>query len=228
MHLRSPVLLLALLLLGTAACTDAGAAAPPATSTGSPAATAAAAAPSPTTSVAPSGAVVATPAVDVPSRVVVAELGIDLPVVSGDLVVPGNPADYPLCDVAQYLTTYRYPGRPGTTTWVYAHAREGMFLRLLKASERADGRELLGVAVEVYSDGPTRYTYEITEVVRHATDRGLARDVPPDGGRLVLQTSEGPKGTVPKLQIAARLVGSSSVDRSAAVPAASPRVCAGA
>jgi hypothetical protein len=162
---------------------------------------------------------------DLPSRVVIPGLGIDLPVVSGDLEVAGNPADYPLCDVAQYLTSYRFPGRPGTTTWIYAHAREGMFLPLLAASEQDDGRALVGQTVHLYSDHPRRYTYRITDVVRHATDRGLARGVPPDAGRLVLQTSEGPQGTVPKLQIAARLVASAAAIPAQALPPPQPRWC---
>ena len=108
---------------------------------------------------------------ELPTRIVVPDLGIDLAVVSGDLSVAGNPRDYPLCDVAQYLTTYRYPGRPGTTTWIYGHARTGMFLPLLEASRSRDGRALRGSLVHLYTDGERRYTYRITKVVRHATDR---------------------------------------------------------
>jgi hypothetical protein len=162
---------------------------------------------------------------DVPSRVEVAHLEIDLPVVSGDLSLPGNPPDYPLCDVAQYLTTYRYPGRPGTTTWLYAHAREGMFVTLLEASERDDGRELIGVEVIVYTTGLRRFTYRITSVHRHATDRSVARDVTPDGGRLVLQTSEGPRGTVPKLQVVAELQDVQDSSDREAMPSPAPRAC---
>ncbi|MEP6638662.1 MAG: hypothetical protein ABJC39_04870 [Chloroflexota bacterium] len=90
---------------------------------------------------------------DLPSRVVIADLGIDPPIVAGDLVVKGNAPDYPLCDVAEYLTSFRFPGRTGTATWIYAHAREGMFLSMLTASEREDGAPLLGMQVDVYSTG---------------------------------------------------------------------------
>ncbi len=164
-------------------------------------------------------------ALDLPTRIVIPELLIDLPIVSGDLAAPGNPPEYPLCDVAQYLTTYRYPGRIATTTWIYAHARQGMFLPLLRGSEHNDGRALIGLTVNLYSDAPVRYTYRITEVLRHATDRGSARNVPPDGRRLVLQTSEGPKGTVPKLQVVAEWIGSAPADAEAARPTPYPRVC---
>ena len=162
---------------------------------------------------------------ELPTRVAVPELDIDLPVVSGDLVAAGNPPDYPLCDVAQYLTTYRYPGRPGTTTWIYGHAREGMLLALLEASEVKDGASLIGASVQVWTDGNRRHTYRITEVNRHATDRSSARGVPPDGNRLVLQTSEGPKGTVPKLQVVAERTKVQDATAAQSTPDANPRVC---
>lgn len=163
---------------------------------------------------------------DLPSRVVLPDLGIDLPVVSGDLVMEGNPRDYPLCDVAQYLTTYRYPGRDGTTTWIYAHARTGMFLPLLSASTRDDGSQLVGMTVDVYSTSAIKYTYRIDRVFRHATDRSVAAAVPAGERRLVLQTSEGPKGTVPKLQVAATLVEAAPAPDAEAMPVPGPRVCA--
>jgi hypothetical protein len=163
---------------------------------------------------------------DVPARVAVPALAIDLAIVPGDLVVPGNPPDYPLCDVAQYLTTYRYPGRPGTTTWVYGHAREGMFLPLLAASERNDGAALIGLDAVLDSTASRRYTYNITRVIRHATDRSAARDVAADAGRLVLQTSEGPRGTIPKLQVVARLVSVDDVPVGEPPVPGTPRVCA--
>ncbi len=161
---------------------------------------------------------------DLPSRVVVETLDIDLPIVSGDLEVAGNSPDYPLCDVAQYLTTYRYPGRPGTT-WIYAHAREGMFLPLLAASEQDDGESLIGAEVEIYSTGTRRYTYRITDVYRHAVDRTVAAGLAADERILVLQTSEGPTGTVPKLQVAAEFTGVSEATAGAAAPSAAPRDC---
>lgn len=162
---------------------------------------------------------------DVPSRVVITALDIDLPVVSGDLMVEGNPRDYPLCDVAQYLTTYRYPGRPATTTWIYAHARQGMFLPLLEASTRDDGEELVGVLVTVYSTADLAYSYRLTDVRPHSTDRTVAADVPEGEGRLVLQTSEGPSGTVPKLQVVGVLESVKAVSEAEARPDPAPRVC---
>jgi len=231
--------MLAVGILGVAGCSSDGQATPTPTDAGAPTPSAsaslmpslAAGSGTPSSTARASAAATAVPSgatgMDaLPSRVVVPDLGIDLPVVSGDLVMRGNPPDYPLCNVAQYLTTYRYPARPGTTTWIYGHAREGLLLPLLQASERNEGKELVGVRVHLYSDAGRRYTYRITEVIRHATDRGIARDIPEDGRRLVLQTSEGPKGTVPKLQIAADLVGEEGpVAAIEAKPSASPTVC---
>jgi hypothetical protein len=162
---------------------------------------------------------------ELPTRIIVKALDIDLPVVSGDLDLPGNPPDYPLCDVAQYLTTYPYPARPGTTTWIYGHARKGMFLPLLEASQVDQGASLIGQTVLLETDAGRRFEYLITDVHRHATDRSSARDVPAGEGRLVLQTSEGPRGTVPKLQVVAELVGVEPSALEDSSPAAEPRGC---
>ena len=82
-----------------------------------------------------------------------------------------------------------------------------MFLPLLEASERDNGRELLGVTADVYTTDALRYRYEIWLVRRHITDRSIATDgLQPDEQRLVLQTSEGPSGTTEKLAVAAALV----------------------
>jgi len=160
----------------------------------------------------------------VASRIVLPGLEIDLPVVSSEHVVPGNPPDYPLCDVAQYLAAYEQPGRVGST-WLYAHAQDGMFLRLLEASARQDGKELLGERVQVYTSDGQLYSYEIFVVKRHATDYRLADEVGSDEHRLVLQTSEGANGTIAKLQVGARLVNIESASPAAANPAPRPRPC---
>ncbi len=163
---------------------------------------------------------------ETPTRLVIADLGVDLPVVSGGLQLPANPPDYPLCDVAQYLTTYPYPGRAGTTTWIYGHAREGMLLPLLTASERNDGRTLIGQRVVVYGSAGHAYSYTIERVIRHATDRTAAAAVPANQRRLILQTSEGPSGTIPKLQVVAAFLSVKAASPKEANPSPQPRVCA--
>lgn len=158
------------------------------------------------------------------TRVVIPGMGIDLPIVSEGVTLEGNEAGYPLCDVAQYMEEFEAPGRLGTT-FIYAHARPGMFLPLLEASLVDDGRSLLGLDVLVYTNDAKLYTYRIFRVQRHATDFSLAEEVPPEERRLVLQTSEGPRGTTPKLMVAARLVSSAAADSADAHPAARPSVC---
>jgi len=158
------------------------------------------------------------------TRVVIPGLGIDLPVVSGGLAIEGNEPGYPLCDVAQYLEEFENPGQLGTT-YIYAHARTGMFGPLLTASLIDDGRSLLGQNVLVYTNDALLYTYQIFLVKRHATDLSLAREVPPGERWLVLQTSEGPRGTIPVLQVAARLVSIVAAEAGDADPIARPRVC---
>jgi hypothetical protein len=158
----------------------------------------------------------------VASRVVVPALRIDLPIVAQSYG-PGKGA-YPLCDVAQYLEIFGQPSELGTT-YIYAHAREGMFLPLLDASERNNGRALIGDLVQVYTADGSLYLYEIFRVKRHSRDFSLADDVPLGDQRLILQTSEGPKGTIPKLQVAARLVSVSSVPLDEANPKPKPRDC---
>jgi hypothetical protein len=158
------------------------------------------------------------------TRVVVPSLGIDLAIVSGDYVVPGNRDNFPLCDVAQYLMEYSQPGEPGTT-YLYAHARRGMFLPLLEASQRNNGRSMIGSIVEVYTSNNQLHLYEIYIVKRHATNLDLAHQLPPEGHQVILQTSEGPRGTVPKLQVAARPLSIVPADREDAHPRPRPKVC---
>ena len=161
----------------------------------------------------------------VASRIVIPSLDIDLAIISSDYRSPRQRTDYPLCDVAMYLSVFSQPGYAGTT-YLYAHARSGMFLPLLAESEYRDGRRILGDTVYVYRSDGRRYVYSIYRVKRHATDFTLATDLDPDEQRLVLQTSEGPRGTKPKLQVAARFVRSEDASVRASRPRPDPSVCA--
>jgi hypothetical protein len=158
----------------------------------------------------------------VPVRVRVPSLGIDLPVVSSERNVPGNRRGYPLCDVAQYWTIYDLPGAPGTA-WIYAHAQPGMFLPLLLNAQATGGDGLLGRLVTVQLRDGRLLRYRIDQVRQHALDRRIARRDRASEQKLVLQTSEGPPGTVPKLHVAARLTGVERTDEPA--PRARPRAC---
>jgi hypothetical protein len=141
-------------------------------------------------------------AVAVASRVVVPALSIDLPVVA-QTYGPGH-GSYPLCDVAQYLEQFGQPSQPGTT-YIYAHARVGMFLPLLTQWQRDKGKHLLGDLVQVYTEDGKLYLYEIFRA-ETAFDFALARAVPPGESWLILQTSTGPNFTFAKLMVAARLL----------------------
>ena len=158
------------------------------------------------------------------SRIIIPSLGVDLPILAGDVQVRGNRDSYPLCDVAQYLVFYVHPGQPGTS-YIYAHAQRGMFLPLLRASQRNDGAEMVGALVEVYTADNRLHLYEIYRVKRHARDLSLANDVAPGEHMLVLQTSEGTRGHIPKLQLAARPLAVLPATQSEANPEPRPRPC---
>ena len=157
-----------------------------------------------------------------PVRIRIPDLGIDLPVVSSERTVPGNVRDYPLCDVAAYWSIYDLPGAPGTT-WIYAHAQPGMFLPVLLTANASGGEGLIGKKVTLQLRDQRLLTYRITQVKQHATDRTIAERGKRSRQRLVLQTSEGPAGTIPKLQVAATLVKAEWTD--ARVPKPQPRAC---
>ena len=152
----------------------------------------------------------------VATRVVVAALGIDLPVVRQP-----DPA-YPACDVAMYHEALGQPGQ-GRATYLYAHARTGMFLPILDASKVDNGAVMFGMIVEVYTSDDQLFLYEVTEVRRHQLD--LDDAVAATTEEMWLQTSEGPKGTRPKTQVVARFLSTGAADHDAAHPVAKPVAC---
>ena len=155
----------------------------------------------------------------VPTRVVVSKLGIDLPVV----VPPGATSGrFPYCNVAEYLPTMSRPGRPGTT-FLYAHARPGMFLPILEASLVSRGRSMVGMRVDVFTSDDRRFTYEVTEVRRHVVSLDEAYRVTAE--QLILQTSEGPRGTPGKTMLVARPLDETAAQPGAAHPEANPVRC---
>ncbi len=135
---------------------------------------------------------------------------------------PAGPDTYPLCNVAMYIQELSQPGEPGAT-YIYAHARAGMFLPLLEESKRNNGRRMLGMLVQVYTSDDQLFLYEIVEVRRHQTTLDAAFAARDE--ELWLQTSEGPRGTKEKLQVVARPIGSLPADHDAAHPTPKPVVC---
>jgi len=150
----------------------------------------------------------------VATRVRIAALGIDLPVVKP----PSDPNVYPLCDVAMWFGDMSRPG-DGRATYLYAHAREGMFLPLL----RTPGSQQRGLVVEVWTSDDMRFLYEITQVRRDQRDLNDA--VAARTEQLWLQTSEGPKGTPGKTQVVAKPISVEAASHAAAHPKPHPVVC---
>ena len=126
-------------------------------------------------------------------------------------------------NVAMYIRELSKPGEPGAT-YLYAHARVGMFLPLLEQSRINNGRGMLGMLVQVYTADNLYLLYEVTQVRRHQlslTDAMNAKDE-----ELWLQTSEGPRGTPGKLQVVATPVSQGAANPSDAHPTAHPVACA--
>jgi sortase (surface protein transpeptidase) len=173
-------------------------------------------APSATSSASPTPTATPVPHAEA-TRILIPSLDIDLAVIAGDTT-------YPLCDVAQYLFGFAAPGQPGTT-YLYGHARTGMFLPLLEESENKDGAGMIGALVKLYTADLKLHVYQIDIVKRHATDLTLAYEVEPGQHQLIMQTSEGPSGTIPKLQVAAKPIGVYQATADVALPTAQPTVC---
>ncbi|HYN48776.1 MAG TPA: hypothetical protein VER83_07900, partial [Candidatus Nanopelagicales bacterium] len=125
---------------------------------------------------------------------------------------------FPYCDVAEYLPQLSQPGFPGTT-YLYAHARKGMFLPLLETADRT----MLGMLVQVYTNDNQVFLYEITRVLRNQTSLDIAFGA--TGEQLMLQTSEGPRGTIGKTMIVARPLSVGPADPTAANPVPRPVSC---
>jgi hypothetical protein len=154
----------------------------------------------------------------VPTRVRVADLRIDLPV----MAPPPDPDHFPFCNVAEFLPSMSRPGRPGTT-YLFAHARDGMFLPILEASRVAGGRSMLGMRVDVYTSDARRFTYEVIEVRRHVVSLEFAFRATAE--QLILQTSEGPRGTPEKTTVIAVPREERPATSAEALPVADPVDC---
>jgi LPXTG-site transpeptidase (sortase) family protein len=134
-----------------------------------------------------------TPAIPDGYRIKIARLAIDLPIVEGDLERDAVRQETPE-NVALHLPGTAIPG-DGSNTYLYAHARRGMFLTLWSAREGDEvvivtpsGRELRYVVSEVH---PRVDPTDISWVARTA------------GERLTLQTSTGPNPGDPRFVVVA-------------------------
>jgi len=149
------------------------------------------------------------------TRVAVSGLGIDLPVVRG-------PSGYPYCRVAMYLASVAQPREPGIT-YIYAHARTGMFLPLLTRWRIDRGASLIGRTVLVWTSDSYVSYYRITRV--RVTKYAVAGATSLTNERLWLQTSTGPNTTYPKLIVEATRYRTVRATYAASHPAAHPVRC---
>ena len=154
----------------------------------------------------------------VPTRVQVPALDIDLPVIAP----PSRPDHFPYCNVAEYLPSMSRPGRPGTT-YLYAHARTGMFLPIMERAQRSAGRSMLGLEVIVFTSDDRRFTYEVEAVRRHVLSLDSAYRATNE--QLILQTSEGPRGTPGKTMLIALPQGEGPASPAESQQVASPVRC---
>jgi hypothetical protein len=157
----------------------------------------------------------------VASRVVIQALDIDLPVVKP----AAGASTYPYCNVAMYIQQMGQPGS-GRATYLYAHARPGMFLPIYeRAIQKKSGgpNSMLGMVVQVYTNDDLLFEYEITEVRLHQRTLDDAQNATTE--QLWLQTSEGPNHTYPKTQIVAEPIDVLPADHATANPKAHPVVC---
>ena len=148
------------------------------------------------------------------TRVRVAALKIDLPVIRAPAV---------LCSVAlQFLDPALGEPGAGRATYLYAHAQTGMFLPLLTQSQVSNGSKMIGMVIEIWTSDDQRFLYVISRVVRHVPfASAFSAPFAATTGEIWLQTSEG-RGTQPKLQVVGELLSQEAADHADAVPTPHP------
>ena len=126
-------------------------------------------------------------------RIQIPRLGIDLPIMEGDLerdtALQQTPENY-----AFHLPGTAIPGR-GANSYLYAHARRGMFITLWNAA--------VGDEVWISTPDGTAMRYVVSEIHPRVPpdDVSWAMATPPD--RLTLQTSTGPNPSDPRFVVIA-------------------------
>jgi len=126
-------------------------------------------------------------------RIRLPRLGIDLPIAEGDVerdvVVQQTPENF----------AFHFPGTaiPGTSgnTYIYAHARRGMFLSLWSAR--------VGDHVSITTPAGGELKFVVTEVHPRVPPADTSWIQPTDDERLTLQTSTGPNREDPRFVVIA-------------------------
>jgi sortase (surface protein transpeptidase) len=120
-------------------------------------------------------------------------LGIDLPIAEGDVqrdvVIQRTPENF----------AFHFPGTaiPGTlgNSYIYAHARQGMFLSLWNAR--------VGDNVSITTPGGDELKFLVTEVHPRVPPADTSWLQPTGDERLTLQTSTGPNRDDPRFVVVA-------------------------
>ena len=133
------------------------------------------------------------PAIPDGYRIKIARLAIDLPIVEGDLERDAVRLETP-DNVALHLPGSAVPG-DGSNSYVYAHARHGMFLNLWSARE---GDEVL-----IVTPAGRELRYVVSEVHPRVDPTDVSWVAGTAGERLTLQTSTGPKTGDPRFVVVA-------------------------
>jgi hypothetical protein len=133
------------------------------------------------------------PAIPPGYRVKIVRLGIDLPIEEGDLERDTVRQETPE-NLAFHLPGSAIPGGGGNS-YIYAHARRGMFLSLWSAREG-------DVVVVVAPDG-RQLRYVVSEVHPRVDPSDVSWAAPSATERLTLQTSTGPSPGDPRFVVVA-------------------------
>jgi hypothetical protein len=150
---------------------------------------------------------------------------IDLPVVT-----PPPNEEFVLCNAAEYMAIdpakpLAYPGLP-RATFLYAHARTGMFFPLLDAVRKNNVASLVGLWIEVYTADNQDHVYQITEVIPHISDSSMIdRASSATSDQVWLQTSEGAFGTPGRMYVVAQPIGVLAASPADAHPTGTGSVC---
>jgi len=122
------------------------------------------------------------PPIPVGYRIKIPRLAIDLPIVEGDIARDAVRQETP-DDFAFHLPGSALPG-DGGNSYLYAHARRGMFLTLWSARE--------GDEVWIISPDARELRYVVSEVHWRVDPTDVSWTAPTNAERLTLQTSTGP------------------------------------
>jgi LPXTG-site transpeptidase (sortase) family protein len=121
-------------------------------------------------------------------RISVPRLGIDLPLALGDIQRDVQLGQTPE-NVALLFPTTNVPGSGGNS-YIYAHARNEMFLQLWNVK--------LGDRVRVIAGDGTHFDYAVTQIIPRVDPSDISWLDPTGPERITLQTSTGPNGSYPR------------------------------